>query len=259
MKFLLRLLLLTTFWLAATQAESTPARAVPLTPSVLFENLAHATKPLWRQQYRDHIERTVTERDKAALALGAVSADLALATMARDSQQIRNLIQDEQALEKMLSIIDKMDNFRQKVLTHVEAENWPDVTHAVDKVHERQLELLIVLRDQDLATLVTVGRWLRTWQITTNIVISKQVSAEQLAIGSLELLGQTAASVETLATPENSSHLLHQLAKRLAHLHKLWQAIAAPDRLPATKALLDELILQLIQDEPNPPRVTPQP
>ncbi len=238
---------------AATTAPVSPAAVAP-TPFSMFDNLAKITKPLWRQLYRSQIERTVTDRERAALALGAVSADEALAAMARDAQQLRNLIQDEQALEKMLSIADKMDSQRQRMLTHAESGDWPSVNHVVEKTHERQLELLQGLRDQDLATLVNTGRWLRTWQLTTSIVIAKKLPDAQLAITSHELLQQITTSVIDLhdrtITPTRTLRLL---TKRLNSLERLWRTPAsaeeAPERLRATQEILDDLVNQLIQGE----------
>jgi hypothetical protein len=254
------LLLVAHLWMAPLPAGDLPtappanAPAVAQTPAGLFDNLSKVTKPLWRQLYRSHIERTVTDREKAALALGAVSADQALATMARDTQQLRNLIQDEQALEKMLSIADKMEAQRQRILTHAESGDWVTVSHAVEKTHERQLELLQGLRDQDLATLVVTARWLRTWQLTTNIVFTKKLPDSQLAIGSHALLEQITTPIialhERTITP---SRALRLLTKRLNSLEKLWRAPSspeeAPERLRATQEILDDLVTQLIQGE----------
>jgi hypothetical protein len=237
-----------------TPSPAVDAPTVAASPFSVFDNLSKVTKPLWRQLYRTHIERTVTDREKAALALGSVSADEALAAMARDTQQLRNLIQDEQALEKMLSIADKMESHRQRILTHAESGDWNLLNNAIDKTHDRQLELLQGLRDHDLATLVITGRWLRTWQLATSIVIAKKVPDAQLAISSHELLLQITTPI--LAQQERStspSRALRHLAKRLNALERLWRTPATPEetpeRLRATLEILDDLVSHLIQGE----------
>lgn len=234
--------------------EPPPPPPPALSPSTLFENLTKETKPLWRQQYRAHIERTVTDREKAALALGAVMTDLALAAMARDEQQIHNLEQDEEALEKLLGIPDKMRVPRQRYLACAQAGDWPSLTKTIDKAHERQIELLIGLRDAPLASLVTTGRWIRCWQICTSVVIAKQLPSETLAIGTSALVQETSAAATKL-TQNTPKRYLHFLAHRLNALVKLWPTEEGVEgnreRLRATQEILDELVGQLVQDQPR--------
>lgn len=241
---------------AQESPQPPPVEVVSFTPMQLFEGLARETKPLWRQQYRTKIERIVTNREKASLALGAVMTDLSLAMMARDGQQIRNLVQDEEALEKLLGVADKMRNFRQRYLTAADANEWPTLGRLVDKAQDRQEELLINQRDAPLASLVKIGRWLRCWQICTSVVISKKLPVHELAIGSPQLLGEISAVAGKIAEPDTNRQLRF-LSRKLTALVKLWQphdpAQPPPDRLLPTQVILDELIGQLVQDEPKPP------
>lgn len=241
---------------AQESPQPPPVEVVSFTPMQLFEGLARETKPLWRQQYRTKIERIVTNREKASLALGAVMTDLSLAMMARDGQQIRNLVQDEEALEKLLGVADKMRNFRQRYLTAADANEWPTLGRLVDKAQDRQEELLINQRDAPLASLVKIGRWLRCWQICTSVVISKKLPVHELAIGSPQLLGEISAVAGKIAEPDTNRQLRF-LSRKLTALVKLWQphdpAQPPPDRLLPTQEILDELIGQLVQDEPKPP------
>lgn len=253
---------------AEAQDATPPAPAAapivtPASPSALFEELSLKTKPLWRQQYRGHIERTVVSRPKAALALGALMTDLSLATAARDAQQLRNLEQDEVALEKLLGIVDKMAAYRQRFLMTAESGDWANVSKHLVKAHERQVDLLTALRDQDLATLVTTGQWLRAWQISTNVVADKKLANESLSLGSEDLARQVFGSVSRLAeTAPPNDRCMKVLAKKVGQLEKAWQQPLDPAQRPArlaqTAEILNDLILQLVQDQPAPPK-TPAP
>ena len=240
---------------AQEPAPPPPEQAVQLTPVQLFENLSRETKPLWRQQYRAKIERMVTNREKASLALGAVMTDLSLAMMARDGQQIRNLVQDEEALEKLLGIADKMRNFRQRYLTTADANDWPMLAKLIEKAQERQEELLVNQRDAPLASLMKIGRWLRCWQICTSVVITKKLPLHESAIGSHQLLQEISDLSNKLAEPENNRQLRF-LSRKLITLVKIWHPLEpdqpVPERLAPTLEILDELIGQLVQDEPRP-------
>ena len=253
MKLPVILLLGGLLWPCLWAAGDAAPVVAPANPTVMFESLSRATKPLWRQLYRKRIERNVNERERAALCLGAVSADLAVAAMARDAQQLRNLVQDEQALEKMLSVVDKMEVYRQHIVTQGDEGDWPQVGKAVEKNHDRCLELLISMKDSDLATLVVAGRWLRTWQVSAAIVTSKNLLEVDLAIGSPELLAQVLASIEKLSEQDPSNKTVRQLHKRVRALDKIWRMPIEQSELPgkhkASKDLLDDAVGVLIQGE----------
>jgi hypothetical protein len=250
--------------LAQTAAEPTHPPTTPEaadkepTPTKVFQQLAAVTKPLWRQQYRPYVERTVTNRPRAAVALGALMTDLAIAAMARDDQQLRNLVQDQEALEKTLGIADKMPTQRQRYLAQANRGEWPLIARSLEKAHERQAEVLIALRDETLAELVNLGRWVRALQVCTSVVHLKKLPQQELAIGSLELLQTLTTKAEKLAeaAPAND-RCLRPLAKKLSHLEKQWRATELTveqrtERLRSTLEILDELVAQLVQDQTPP-------
>ena len=241
----------------ATKPQPTAAQPseIQLTPSDLFENLSKVTKPLWRQQYRSHIERTVTSRPKASMALGALMADLALAGMARDAQQIHNLVQDQEALEKLLGIADKMRSSRQRYVMTADSGDWPNIARGIEKAHEKQLGFLIDQRDNALASLVTTGRWVRTWQICTTVVVSKKLEDDLLAVGNVELVANLNSAIDTLATKApTGDKCIRVLSRKIGMIDKLWKQTGPQEqrqeRLQVTKEILDELISLLVQDQP---------
>ena len=236
------------------QATTVQPSETQLKPSELFENLSKATKPLWRQQYRSHIERTVTSRPKASLALGAIMADLALAGMARDAQQIHNLVQDQEALEKLLGIADKMRSSRQRYVMTADSGDWPNIARGIEKAHEKQLGFLIDQRDNTLASLVTTGRWVRTWQVCTTVVVSKKLEDDMLAVGNVELVANLNLAIDAIASKApTTDKCIRILSRKIGMIDKLWkqtgQQEQRAERLQVTKEILDELISLLVQDQ----------
>lgn len=245
---------------AQTSVEAeVPAPAPPaikiLTPSVLLEDLAKVTKPLWRQQYRPTIARNFTDRSKASLALGAVMADIGIAGMARDAQQVQNLLQDQEAIEKSLGITDRMRSPRQRFAVVATQGDWPNFPRLIERAYEKQLEVLTDQRDGDLASLVTTGRWIRTWQVCASVVHGKKLDNDLLIIGSVELLTQVSHTVEALsAKAPASDRCIKILSKRIGQIDKLWRQGIDPGqrelRQKSTLEILNELVSHLVQDQP---------
>ncbi len=225
------------------------------TPSDIFDEIAQSTRPLWRQQYRAKVETSVPNRQKAALGLGALVSDLHLATMARDTQQIRNLAQDQESLERLLGISDRMARHRQKILMAAESSDWPATSRAVSIALEKQLEQLQDNRDHDLAELVYFGQWLRTWQISTGVVVNRKLDKDLLCIGDTNLLSQVAQRVDTAAEKSPNDRCLKFLAKKTSALSRLWRNPSEEgraERLRLTEEVLADIIGPLIQNESSP-------
>ena len=113
------------------------AAGLPQFPSELYAKLSEATRPQWRQHYRATVTRCLGSRPQAAMGLGAVNADLFLAAQARDTQQIRNLLQDEENIEKTLGLITPMTKLRNEVLGAAEQADWVRLATGIEKLTRR--------------------------------------------------------------------------------------------------------------------------
>jgi hypothetical protein len=223
----------------------------------LFEEIAKLTRPQWRMHYRSRIDTSVPHRQKSALNLGALTCDMYLASMARDTQQIRNLSQDLEALEKLLGISMHMSKQRQRILQNADAADWAGTSRAITLAFDRHLLILKQQGDAQLATLEFIGQWLRTWQVTTSVVLQKKLEPDDLAVGDAAMLSQLAKEAEAIAAkaPE-SDRCLHLLARKTFALEKTWRNPTAEnrqERLTLTREILTEVISALIQNEPASP------
>ncbi len=239
---------------AATKADL----ALPQFPSELYAKLSEATRPQWRQLYRPTVTRCLEGRQQAAMGLGAVTADLFLAAQARDSQQIRNLLQDEETIEKTLGLMESMASQRAEILTAAEQSDWPRLGHAIEKLSTGHRRFLRSQKDEPLADLSYIGQWLRTLQTCHAVVTAKALADPQLAIGDPALIAEMHRRLLTQSDPETETNRdLRLLHKRLAGLTRLWPAGAdlpsdSGDRLRRSSELLSDAVGQLIQDEPAP-------
>ncbi len=242
----------------AVEAVEITEAGLPQSPSELYARLAEATRPQWRQLYRPTVTRCLEGRPQAAMGLGAVTADLFLAAQARDTQQIRNLIQDEETIEKTLGMIERMAPFRVEVLTAADQSDWPRVGEAIEKFSAGQRRSLRTQKDEPLAELAYIGQWLRTLQICHSVVISKELEDQQLAIGNPLLIAEMTRRLTKLSDPATEElSCLKLLHKRLAGLSRLWPADLAAvvdpvDRLRRSADLLSDTVGTLLQEEDSP-------
>lgn len=238
------------------------ALILPEFPSELYAKLSEATRPQWRQLYRPTVTRCLEGRQQAAMGLGAVISDLFLAAQARDSQQVRNLLQDEETIEKTLGLIEPMATLRTEVLGAAEQGDWKRLGGGIEKLSAGQRRHLRSQKDEPLAELVYIGQWLRTLQTCHAVVIGRKLENQQLAIGHPALVGEMTRRLQTLSDPgTESNRCLRLLHKRLAGLARLWPEDSGPvpdptERLRRSSELLSDTVGQLIQDEEPVPSGT---
>lgn len=233
--------------------EGRGGAGLPQFPSQLYARLSEATRPQWRQLYRPTVTRCLEGRQQAAMGLGAVGADLFLAAQARDSQQIRNLLQDEETIEKTLGLIEPMAGLRTEVLAAAEQADWKRLGAGIEKLSAGQRRHLRSQKDEPLADLVYIGQWLRTLQTCHAVVMARHLSDQSLAIGDPALLIEMTRRLQALGEPE-SNRCLRLLHKRLAGLVRLWPEDSAPvpdpdERLRRSAELLGDTVDQLIQEK----------
>ncbi len=239
-----------------------PNPNLPQSPSELYTKLSEATRPHWRQLYRPTVTRCLEGRQQAAMGLGAVTADLFLAAQARDTQQVRNLLQDEETIEKTLGLIDAMAASRTEVLAAADQGDWKRLGHGIEKLSSGHRRHLRVQKDEPLADLAYIGQWLRTLQTCHAVVLAKQLPDQRLAIGDPSLITEMTRRLQGLSDPATETNrCLRILHKRLAGLGKLWPEDASftPDpegRLRRSAELLSDTVGELIQDEEAVPSGT---
>lgn len=245
---------------AKDQSASEP-EAKPAPPETCCEVLARisaATRPQWRACYRTDVNHTLPSREKAALAAGALAADLLVAAEIRDGQQVRNLLLETEALDRHLGIEGPLASSRQRLVVAADGSDWKGMRTEVDSALRHRQRLLREQKDEPLAELLDLGKWVRILHCSVCVVAARGVEHEALAVGDpaiIAALSKRAAELESAAKDDKSLRLL---ARRLAAVEKLWSQPASDPaaRLARTQELLDELVARLIQDEPAKPEKT---
>ncbi len=237
----------------ATAQTEAGAVKLPQSPSELFAAVAKDARPQWRPYFRETVPHSASDRYKAALALGAVSADCYLAVEVRDAQQIRNLLTDMASLEMALGITKQMGPLKQKITSLAGESDWPGVRAEIGSLMASHSKFLGEQKDEHLAELESIGCWLRSFHICAQFAARQPAPPGRACIWSGALLKDLHTRAAKLNTAVNSK-TIRSLNTGLETLAKTWNGETnranASTRLTATLPLLDAMVAELINDEP---------
>ncbi len=160
------------------ELETQAARAAFSDPSAfeILHALGKTHSPRWRQWYGVTARPSPTDRPHAALALGSLNTELFLAALARDAQQASNLLQDIEALERTLGILDKLRPRHARLKALADGGEWDAVRREAEALGQEQTATLIEQRDPDLSVLVPLGMWFRALHLDAAVIASDEAS-----------------------------------------------------------------------------------
>ncbi|HEY2574353.1 MAG TPA: hypothetical protein VGH65_09795 [Verrucomicrobiaceae bacterium] len=239
-------------------AQEQPAAAATvgpnqaLTPGDFLDNVGKQAKARWRQLYRAAPPAAPSERLRVAFMLGALVGDSYLAQKAGDAQQFKNTNQDLINYCRVLGMGEKVTPGFLAAAKAAEREDWPAVRKLVSESEGLIERLLIEQRDEELATLVTLGMWMRLFEITTSIVMNDEdnISNKTLCIGSIPLLTSLEARFEKLSQDTRDSDAIARLGTVLDVLQRHWENTnghPGQDVIDMTSEKLNFLMTRLTQ------------
>ena len=194
------------------------------TPPELFDALAKQSNIRWRAFYRDPLTHTLADRSKAAVWLGARITDTFLAMEARDTQQVRNLSKDIQAYARVLGVGEKTEGRIIRLDTFAEEQAWPGARFELEALQTELASNLRAMRDKDQADLVLIGVWLRTLEISTLIVNTKDFDDMVACVGGIGLIDQLLDRLEGLSEGLQEDLTVEAALSQLGRVSRIWKA-----------------------------------
>jgi hypothetical protein len=225
-------------------------RLYPRCPSEVFGHHAKAGRPQWRQFYRSQIQRQPANRYHAALGVGALYADILLAAEARDAQQVRNLLQDLEALEKMLGLAESAGSARQQFAALAQSGDWTGIRGHLRDVIKLHARLLNAQRDEALTELAFIGEWLRGMQISTGCGRRQTPPNIRCFARWKGLTDELRRRVEELQSIDEKS--IRLVKRHVAAIGKPWRGEITPEslakRLEQMEPLINEAMRALVDE-----------
>ncbi len=195
-------------------------------PSVpeLLRALGKTRKPRWRSLYLEPVTQLPANRYQTALVLGMLLTDLQVAAEARDVQQVRNLVHDVEAAQKMLGLGELMRPRLGRLIALAEGEQWEAFRRETEAAQTEQAAFFDMQRDGDLSHLIALAAWMRALHLES--VITADVAGDDVPMASFEedLVAWAQAQMDPLSDETRSEKIValvrkacEQLAKRASH------------------------------------------
>lgn len=192
-------------------------------PADFLEMAGKHTRARWRTLYRPRPPIPSADRTKAAFTLGSLIGETFLIREAGDSQQFRNNNQDIVTYCRLLGLTEKMKPRLMAQAKMAEMDEWTELRQEIVDGHKELMRALRDQKDEDLATLVDIGAWMRSLEVVSKLVVEiPDVDKRHLCIGSPALLSRLRQDFASLSEPTRRSNHIQPVFTVLTGLEKVW-------------------------------------
>lgn len=139
-------------------------------PEDLLSSISRVLKPDWVAHFRQTVPKAPDSRAQIAFAIGSVFAEGWLATHAEDTQHSRNIGKDLLLLAKPLGTHPELIEHSKSLADCAEKRNWELLKQELESAESDLTKALSKNGDPHLASLVQLGKWVRTLEIAAGIL-----------------------------------------------------------------------------------------
>lgn len=193
-------------------------------------------------------------RFQTALQFGALVADGFVATIARQQSLIveigKALIKDANAL----AAGQKLTYHSKSLFELADRGDWQGLREELNRCQREVEASMVELHDGEMADLISLGGWLRGFQMATHVVADYYTAEKATALVRLPVIDYFIERMDTLSPRTKRRPMVITLSANL----KTIRSIAAQNKIPAPsevqqlKALADEAIKAALRHEEKP-------
>lgn len=190
------------------------------TPSIrkLFEMLDGLGKLSYDNLKRPITRRTPTDRIMVSMGLGTLIADGFLIVQCEKAEAIADVGRALLTYAKVLSAGSRMNRHTQSLLDHSVEGKWDDLRAELAATQADVEAEMVQLRDVDIAHLVSLGGWLRAFEIATRSVADNYTEDKSRQIGRHDIAEYYLHSLENLEPAIQGNVSLQAVRKGLTEL-----------------------------------------
>ena len=221
-------------------------------PVAWFRAFNKLGSPRWRKLYREPASITITDRHKAALALGVTLADAYIAVESRAGQEVRNVLLNLRSIEKTLGISERTQHRNSRLGELADAEQWSSLRVELEALMSEQAAVLREQRDGPLAELLPIGLLLRTINASCDIVRDLDLRNGRVCIGDVTLVIALIRRVETLPERTLRERSVRDVRRCLKTVRDCWgeeSNLPAPEKVTLTGKATDDFLNSLFVNE----------
>lgn len=190
-------------------------------PLEVFSSLSELGVQNWGSQINDREFRLNANRSRSALLFGVVISKGFIAVQAKDKEAVKKIGRDVLKLSKALGVAASVSGHANAVITGAGKGNWKQVRLELDKTRQTVLDRMRSLRDDELASLVSLGGWLGGTDVLASILEENYSKEGSDLLNQPGLIHQLRMHFETLPSSAKKGSFFLRVDETLANLEKL--------------------------------------
>ena len=197
-------------------------------PGEIFAVMDKLGAPNWSRELRETGAEVPTDRIILSLSFGATIAEGFLAVQAEEAEAVKDLGRRLLKLASALAIEDRVLPHYQSIIDATDAADWRKVRGEIDRTQQTVREAMVELRDDELATLVSLGGWLRGTEALTSLIAAAYSSDRAELLSQPDLVRHFVESLSEMSETVQAHKDIAALAEGLVVIHEAMAVEADP-------------------------------
>lgn len=199
-------------------------------PAEIFAVLDKLDEPDWTSQIRlPDSNPAGSDRVKLALVFGSTVAEGFVAVQAENSTKVQDVGRRVLRLAGSLGLQDAVVPHCQSIIDSAEDEDWRTVREELDKTQQTVRNEMEQLRDDDLATLVSLGGWLRGTLALTSLISEAYSTDKAELLNQPDLIKHFHESVGKMGEPVRKQPNVAEISTGLENILKALSEATSDD------------------------------
>lgn len=190
-------------------------------PLEVFSSLNELGVQNWGSQVKSREFRLNTNRSRSALLFGIVISKGFIAVQAKDKEAVKEIGRDVLKLSQALGVASSVAGHANSVISGAANGEWKDVRLELDRTRQTVLDRMRALRDDELASLVSLGGWLGGTDVLASILEENYSKEGSDLLNQPGLIHQLRKHFEVLPASAKKGSFFLKVDDTLANLEKL--------------------------------------
>lgn len=189
-------------------------------------------------------DATFTNRLQTALHFGSLVADGFMLTVAERPQDIQDVGRALIRQSRALGVGDRLTKRSKSLFEASDSRNWAAMREELIRTQDDVEQSMIDLRDEEMAHMISLGGWLRGFQLAAHSCVNKYSEDRARILARPEIMDYYLDRLSTLHPRLLKTQFVSTLTARLTELRDLVASIVdrapTPDEVKRMRVLADE-------------------
>jgi len=210
------------------------------TPSIrkIFADLKSLRPLPYEELKRTMPEKTPTDRTKLALTVGLLLADGFFAVEAEQFYDMEPVGRSLLKHSKVLGAGTKISRHTKSLLEHGATSDWDGLKNELYHTQKDVEKEMVLIRDVDAANLISLGGWLRAFEIGCAASLNPYDSKKAALLVRPDIVEYFSSNLETLEAPIKKNEFVAEVSKSLKQIQEIVT-------LPEKEILKEEDVVKL--------------